>query len=68
VNPGVVGGAGAAAQRYAARKSGLSALAGEPPKPGSPLPSASSLRWPFRSTPGPAILSFKRSSFTPSPE
>jgi hypothetical protein len=33
----------------------------------TPLPSASSLRCPVRSTPGPAILSFKRPSFTPSP-
>ena len=36
--------------------------------PGFPLPTASSFRWPRRSTPGPAILSFKRPSFTLSPE
>ena len=44
-------------------------LAGEPPAiaVGSPLPSASSFRCPCRSTPGPAILNFKRSAFTPFP-
>ena len=71
VNPGVMGDAGAAAKRYAARKSGLPlvGLSRGTPRyaPGSPLPSASSFRYPFRSTPGPAILSFKRSSFTSSP-
>ncbi len=61
VNPGVIGDAGVAAKRYAARKSGRSSMRGIGLRrgttryaPGSPLPSASSVRWPFRSTPGPS--------------
>jgi len=68
---GVVGCANGAAKRYAARKSGLPlvGLRREAPRyaPGFPLPAASSFRWPVRSTPGPAILSFKRPSFTLAP-
>lgn len=67
----VVGCANGAAKRSAARKSGLPlvGLRREAPRfaPGFPLPSASSFRCPVRSTPGPAILSFKRTSFTLAP-
>ncbi len=58
----VLGSASNAAKRSAA-------LTREAPRfaPGFPLPSASSFRCPVRSTPGPAILSFKRPSFTLAP-
>jgi len=72
VNPGVMGVASGAAKRYAARKSGLSGsrrIGLSRGTPRSPVPLCRPLQASgVRSEDGPAILSFKRPSFTPSPE
>ncbi len=69
VNSGVMGCASVAAKRYAARKSGLPLVGLSRGTPRSPVPLCRPLQASgVRSEDGPAILSFKRSSFTPSPE